>query len=351
MKILHTADTHIREQGDERWQAFSEIIQLAESEKIDVLAISGDLFDSDVNANRLRPKFREFFSDTRFETILIAGNHDANAYPAEIFIGEHLTIIRDHMTPAKINGVDFWGFPFSDLKSLEVLQRLREMDAAIGGAGTNVLLFHGELLDISGEWENYGSEGLRRYLPVKLEYFNSLKWDYILAGHFHTHFHVNQFDKSKYFVYPGSPVSITKKELGARQVNLFEVGKPPQGRQLNTPYFEALEIKLDPFSEMDIKQTIAERLKKIPAHARILVSVGGYFDRAKIGMSEQELQNEIQRRIGDRAESMQLEFRDIHEVLADDLYKTFIAKLEKIKADNPEKEKIRELTLRAMMEL
>lgn len=351
MKILHTADIHIRQQDDERWQAFSEIIQLAESEKVDVLAISGDLFDSDADANKLRPKFREFFSKANFETILIPGNHDANAYVGDIFLGERVTIIRDHLMPVKIGEVNFWGFPFSDLKSLEVLQRLQEMSAAIGEAGINVLLFHGELLDVSGVWENYGAEGLRRYLPVKLEYFHPLRWDYILAGHFHTHFHVNQIDTSKYFVYPGSPVSITRKELGPRKVNLFEIGKPPQSRQLQTPFFETLEIKLDPFAEIDIKQNIAEQLKKIPTHARILVSIGGYFDRSKIGMTEQDLQSAIQKLVGDRAESWQLEFQDIHEVLADDLYKTFNLKLGNLKLDSSEKEKIRELTLRAMMEL
>ncbi len=351
MKILHTADIHIKEYNDERWQAFSEIIAVAKSEKIDVLAISGDLFDSDADANKLRPKFRQFFSGGDFDTLIIAGNHDASAYSENIFLGERVTIFRNHLEPIKINDLTFWGFPFQDLKVMEVLQRLQEIDAQISDTEINILIFHGELLDISGVWENYGAEGQRRYLPVKLEYFRPLKWDYVLAGHFHTNFDVQQIENSKYFVYPGSPVSITQREIGPRKVNLFEVGNPPQAHQINTPYFESLEINLDPFVELDLNQIIQKELANLPDHARLLLQISGYFDRSKIGMTEQELHKTINDLVGDRAEFIRLEFRDIHEVLEDDLFRTFNNKLHNSNLNNPEKQKIRELTLRAMMEL
>ncbi|MCB0298229.1 MAG: metallophosphoesterase, partial [Calditrichaeota bacterium] len=41
MKILHTADLHIREYNDARWQALQELIQLGQAREIDVLVISG----------------------------------------------------------------------------------------------------------------------------------------------------------------------------------------------------------------------------------------------------------------------------------------------------------------------
>ena len=237
------------------------------------------------------------------------------------------------------------------MKSTEVLGRLQEMNGRISGGGTNVLLFHGELLDISGVWENYGAEGQRRYLPVKLEYFKSMKWDYVLAGHFHTNFDVHQIDDSRYFVYPGSPVSVTRKELGPRKVNLFEIGKSPAPRELRTLYFDLLEINLDPFEKVDIKQTIQKQLKKFPEHAKLLVNIGGYFDRTQVGLNEEDLYKSVQDLVASRAESVQFEVRDIHEVLTDDLFKTFDKKLNDYSLPNTEKEKIRNLTIRAMMEL
>jgi len=55
MKILHTADIHLKEYNDERWEALQELINIGRKEKIDVLVISGDLFDRNTNAESLRP--------------------------------------------------------------------------------------------------------------------------------------------------------------------------------------------------------------------------------------------------------------------------------------------------------
>ncbi|MCB0277342.1 MAG: metallophosphoesterase, partial [Calditrichaeota bacterium] len=46
MKILHTADVHIREKDDERWQALAHLLELGKAHQINVLVIAGDLFDS-----------------------------------------------------------------------------------------------------------------------------------------------------------------------------------------------------------------------------------------------------------------------------------------------------------------
>lgn len=59
MKILHTADIHLRERHDERWKALQKIIEIGKREKIDVLAISGDLFDKGIDAEKLRPHIRD----------------------------------------------------------------------------------------------------------------------------------------------------------------------------------------------------------------------------------------------------------------------------------------------------
>lgn len=61
MKILHTADLHLRSITDVRWQALERVVELAQSENVRVLAISGDLFDSDADGQTLRPKIREVF--------------------------------------------------------------------------------------------------------------------------------------------------------------------------------------------------------------------------------------------------------------------------------------------------
>jgi len=44
MKILHTADLHLKEYGDERWETLQKLIDIAKKEKIDLFVICGDLF-------------------------------------------------------------------------------------------------------------------------------------------------------------------------------------------------------------------------------------------------------------------------------------------------------------------
>jgi len=48
MKILHTADVHLREVGDKRWEALQKLIEAAKKEGAEILAISGDLFDKGI---------------------------------------------------------------------------------------------------------------------------------------------------------------------------------------------------------------------------------------------------------------------------------------------------------------
>ena len=76
IKIVHTADIHLSEYGDERWQALQEVFNLAAEKEADIVAISGDLFDGNPDAERLRPKIREIFTGNRFKVIIIPGNHD-----------------------------------------------------------------------------------------------------------------------------------------------------------------------------------------------------------------------------------------------------------------------------------
>ena len=80
MKILHTADLHIKAFEDVRWHALLQILDLAAEKEADVLTICGDFFEDNETAHKLRPKLRDVFADRPFRTLIISGNHDADAY-------------------------------------------------------------------------------------------------------------------------------------------------------------------------------------------------------------------------------------------------------------------------------
>jgi len=67
MKILHTADIHLREYQDERWETLQTLIELGKEAKVSIFVICGDLFDKDVDAEKLRPQIRELFSSCHLD--------------------------------------------------------------------------------------------------------------------------------------------------------------------------------------------------------------------------------------------------------------------------------------------
>lgn len=349
MKILHTADLHIQAYQDVRWEALVRILDLASEKAVDVLAICGDLFEDNAVAQKLRPKLRELFADRDYRTLIIAGNHDADAYPDGSFLGDSVEIIQDLLNPVEIGEYHFWGFPYEDLHEEEILEYLHLAADQCDPNKPHILLFHGELLDIVDSFRISGETGRQRYLPVKLGYFAQLPWKYVLAGHFHSKFDVHEFRSECYFIYPGSPVAITRREIGVRQLNFLEPPNLPEALELPTFQYEKMEIQLDPFSNLDPIPLLSERLKTLPSNAQLLLKIDGFYNGRALEMSEKELQRALNKVAGKKAEIIRMEFRDIREIVEDDLFKTFLERLERHKVDDSTKEDILKLTLSAIM--
>lgn len=351
MRILHTADIHLREYNDFRWQALAKIVELAAQQAVDVVAIAGDLFDSDAAARRLRPQIRRLFAGLACPVLIISGNHDAAAYSEGLFLGDTVQVIHDFLQPVAIGEACFWGFPYQNLSEEELLEQLYRAENLAQPDRTHLLLFHGELADITHSLSEYGEETQQRYLPVKLASFASLPWQYVLAGHFHTRFDVHEFREGAYFVYPGSPVSLTRRECGERKVNILEPGKPPHGQIVETRYFQKLEIRLDPLRAENPLKLIREKLSNRPPRAQILLTVSGFFNGRKVKMSEEELRRAVEKLAESGVEIEALEFQDIRRILEDDLLRLFAEHLRQRQLDDSEKREVMEAALRAMLEL
>jgi len=349
MKILHTADIHLREYGDERWEALQELIEIGKKEKIGILAISGDLFDKGIDAENLRPKIRELFSNNGFKIILIPGNHDKDSYKSGMYFGEDTVILGD--SPFELNNIRIVGMPFEEvMQKEEVLSKLRSLKNTLTPDKKNILLFHGELLDAFFSRKDFGEEGERRYMPVKLSYFKDLSVDYVLAGHFHSNFDVKQLENGGYFVYSGSPVSITKRESGQRKANVFEVGKPPKEYPLDTHHFEEITVKLDPFKGKRPLEIIKKHMKRLHPKAKAILTIKGYFNGKENQLTETELVSQIKEVTKGKCIGVQYGFRDIQAILEDDIFKSFVEKLKQAGYDEQNTEQMQDIAIRAMME-
>lgn len=352
MKILHTADIHLKEHKDKRWEALQRLIEVGKEEKIEVLVISGDLFDRGINAENLRPKIREVFSNTGFKIVLIPGNHDRDSYLSGRYFGEDAVILTNLSSPFEYKDVRIWGMPFEPLEGEKILNKLHSLANSLTPDKKNILLYHGELLDAFFSRGDFGDEGEERYMPVKLSYFKGLNIDYVLSGHFHSHFDVWEIESGRYFVYPGSPISITKRETGQRKVNIFEVGDSPQEYPLDTPHFEEVVIGFDPFKDKEPLEIVEEYFKALHPQARIILKVKGFINSEAIGMNETELVEQIKKIAAGRCagdEDLSCEFRDIRIILEDDLFKSFIEKLKRSDYEEEKKRQMRDLVIKAMM--
>lgn len=350
MKLLHTADIHLREYGDERWKALQKLIDIGKKEKIGCFIISGDLFDSGIDAETLRPQIRGTFSNNGFKIFIIPGNHDSKSYGSGLYFGDDTVILNDP-SPVEYENIRIVGLPFELIEGEEILNKLHPLKKVFSPDKKNILLYHGELLlpDAFFSRNDFGEEGVKRYMPVSLSYFDDLHIDYVLGGHFHSNFDVRRLKNGGYFVYPGSPVSITKREIGRRKVNIFEVGKPPKEYLLDTPHFEEITVTLDPFKAIDPQKLVKMHFEKLHPRAKAILTVKGYINGREI--SETELQNQI-KKIGKGrcAEEDYNNIRDIQIILEDDLFKSFINKLEK-RYDKGKRESMRIIAIEAMMKV
>jgi len=261
VKLLHASDVHLAEESDDRWKALVEIVELASERSVGRLIISGDLFDNEEAAEALRVPLRTLFEGAAFDTLIIPGNHDAETFRAGFYFGEGVQVLSDpnwSKNVVEYDDVRIIGIPFEAMDAEEFYRRLRGLSSVLDHDRSNMLLYHGELLDASFDREAFGPER-GRYMPSRLAYFAELGVDYVLAGHFHSSFDVRRFGEGGYFVYPGSPVSITRREVGRRHVALIEPGNAPQQIPLDTHHFERVQVMLDAFADQDPIKKIMDK--------------------------------------------------------------------------------------------
>lgn len=352
MKILHTADLHLAEDTPERWDALGCLVKTAEKQEVDALIIAGDLFDQNVAAENMRQRLRSLTGGNKFQVIILSGNHDYKSYRDGLYFGDNVTVIGDPETPFTAGDVKIWGLPYRKISGVKMVTELQLMGSRMDPADKNILLFHGELLDAFFSREDMGDEGKSRYMPVKLSYFETLPLVYVLAGHFHSRSTSWRLPGGGLFIYPGSPVAITRKETGIRTATLISPGEEPREIKLDTVHYEKVEITLDPFSKNNPLDELKAALEKLHPAARVILSVEGFFNGSNLGISESELAVEVKKIASEYgAEAPEIGFLDVQHVLEDDLFRQFNKMLQLADYPSDVKEEIIKMAIRSFREV
>lgn len=330
IRILHTSDLHLSKKRKETVEGLHEVLRVAKEHEVDVLTIGGDLFESDKDAEVLRPHLRKVFSDNKFDIVAIPGNHDREAYRKNLSFGSDLKILTQEPFEVYSLGesIAITGVPFVDRPSEELITMLTKQ---VNPDMTNILLLHCTL-DIQYASSDFGDEERRGdYFPISGSTLSTLGHDYVFAGHFHGDFEKRLLDNGCQFVYPGSPVSTSWKHTGQRKVALLDTEEGDiKEIPIDSFYYDVLSVLITPGME---KERLSEIKKWIGSHAgkkcELRVEVNGY------GKMDENKFEKLLKKACAQAEFDNL-FRNVEDILEHPLYVGF-KKIIKTREEIPDK--------------
>jgi DNA repair protein SbcD/Mre11 len=235
VKFIHCADIHLDAPltslgGDGRRSSlrrqdlkavFGEIIRKAAVEKVELLLISGDLYEHECVKKSTIHFINDLFASIPDTHVLITpGNHDPftlgsyyRNFPwssnVHILTSENPAVLLEELG-VYVQGAGFSGFYEEGVFQDRILPARTDC--------INILVAHCTL-DLA--------MGSKAYNPVRSEYLSALNMDYIALGHFHTR--IEGAGARKNIFNPGSPEPLGFDEPGEHGVFQGAFGREEQG--------------------------------------------------------------------------------------------------------------------------
>lgn len=213
MKFLHAGDVHLGaepESGtglgpvrrEEIWDAFRNIIDICETEQVDVLLLPGDLFHSQPLLREVKKVDYLFRRLTHTRVVMCAGNHDcllASSHYYDITFPEHVTFLMDPQADSvyfqEIN-TEIFGLSYETKQIAEARYDAMRINHP---SRINILLAHGNVLCND------------KSIPIHKEIVERAGFDYVALGHLH-----NRPEVGHRMVYSGSPEPLNRGETGEK---------------------------------------------------------------------------------------------------------------------------------------
>ena len=224
IKILHCSDLHIgasesflEEKASGRRMetllTFERIVDIALEKGVELVLISGDLFDSNKIENIFFERVMEKAESARDITfVYCAGNHDPLNFESPFLkakIPDNFKVLPTYDAVVEINeNVRVYGRSFS-----EILEKGEEKFSVCADVNTvNIMCIHGE----------YGFGGEQN--PISNEFVISSGMDYIALGHVHKRTVPKKIGNT-YIAYCGCPEGLGFDELDEKGVYIGEIDK------------------------------------------------------------------------------------------------------------------------------
>ena len=324
MKFIHASDLHLRAaDAAEQLRTLQAIIELARERDADFILVAGDLFDSDHDANLLRPQVRQILEDWARPTVLLPGNHDARSYGPTADFGPRAVLAQEDMEVFDDLGeLPLVCLPYRPQEGFAdhraALARL-ERPAVVACHGT---LYLRQWLG----WLREEKTDVGDYFPVYPEDLKELPIRYLAMGHFHRRFY--HTTSPVLCCYPGSAYPVTVRETGVRSVALVQLQDETSGQVEAIPlegttWYRSIELRCMPRREESLFAKLEEALSGLAPGARPVVSVTGYARNEK-GIRER-LEKRLQPLGGPKP---RVELFDYGDLLENTFYRLFVDNLQ-----------------------
>lgn len=234
MKFIHFADAHLdspfrglsflpSEEFNQIYQAADQslkrIVDLALAEKVDLVLIAGDTFDSSQPSPRAQLFFAEQvkrLTDAQIQVVMIFGNHDhmkqedllVSPSPYFKLLGNSETVEQATFTTDEGFNYDVIGFSYLNNHITE--DKIPEFPAK--GKNYTFGLMHAQ--------EKSATASQNVYAPFTVDELQNLNYDYFALGHIHAR---NNLSSTPWIVYPGNIQGRHINEMGAKGCYLGEI--------------------------------------------------------------------------------------------------------------------------------
>lgn len=258
MRFIHTADLHLgriykgelpidimKIRKEELWQNFENTVNLCIKEKIDLLLISGDVYEREYFTVKDIRRFAEILNRLKeTECFILPGNHDyidKDSLYYKVDFNNNIHIFNEFKYVDLISlGVRVHGVPWN--KSEININYNFELSNDL----KNIIMIHGT---VKG----------KDYCPVDMEKLKNDNISYIALGHIHKREKI-----SENCYYPGSPEGLNFKETGNHGIIVGEIDNNLSIGFINTQIrkYNQFEIELKDSDNITyIKEKLLEKLE------------------------------------------------------------------------------------------
>lgn len=263
IKIAHCADVHLISKDNKNkylyekiLNSFRRLISICKKQKVEVLLISGDLFENSNIDKETLLTIQKYLESLDAYVFISPGNHDYLSLDSPYYDKnwpENVTIFNSELKYKELKDLKtvIYGVGF---ENSFVYKSLFNEFQSIDSSMISIFVSHGDLVNESGD---------SKYHPIKDNDILELGVDYLALGHIHKKTDINKIGKT-YYSYPGNLTGRGFDEIGKKG---FYVGTVDKGfvnldfMEIESPTYNIVKINFsDIESEDEAYRLIIEQL-------------------------------------------------------------------------------------------